>query len=337
MPAVRHCSRVDTFELKIQMETSLGAQKSESYFNLLTRYLSLKLGKSEFDKLCIRLIGRENIRLHNELIKAILKNAAVCKTPPPKQVKHDNLLTFKDPNGGLQSICRDVFLQSPRKGRTPIVRERKFKDRPSPLGLDDKNHMAEVYSEQDALSRSSYRRIPITAPFGINIYSNESRKVSCSDSGSGYYTETCHYSGQFLSRNSLENRLKHKLKSEGGINDQPEDAWRRLKQNCKSCVKSRKPQKFWIKDIKLYIRLNADSRGQDASRLIFPLLPFLTPTRPSLVMAATNALLKACVLDAHEFTVCFDLESVKSTWSELCYPREQSCRLGSTREQQTWH
>ncbi|KAI7739777.1 hypothetical protein M8C21_033862 [Ambrosia artemisiifolia] len=53
------------------------------------------------------------------------------------------------------------------------------------------------------------------------------------------------------------------------------------------------------------------------SRLIFPFLPFLTPTRPSLVMAATNALLKARVLDAHEFTVCFDLESVKSTWSEL--------------------
>ncbi|XP_076952621.1 uncharacterized protein LOC143626393 [Bidens hawaiensis] len=190
MPAVRHCSRVDTFELKLQMGRNLGAQKSEKYFNLLTRYLSLTLGKSEFDKLCVRLIGRDNIRLHNELIKAIIENAAVCDTPPLEKVKHVNPLTFKDTNGGLQS---------PRKGRHPDVCERKFKD--------DKNHMVEV----------SYRRIPITAPFGISIHSNEMRKVVFDDSGSGYgyYTETCHYSGRLLSKTSLENRLKQKLKMEG--------------------------------------------------------------------------------------------------------------------------
>ncbi|KAI3808533.1 hypothetical protein L1987_24485 [Smallanthus sonchifolius] len=228
MPAVWHCSRIDTFELKLQMEKILGAQKSDKYFDLLTRYLSLKLGKSEFDKLCIRLIGRENIRLHSELIWAILKNTTVSKTPPPKQVKRDNLLTFKDPNGGLQSICRDVFPQSPRKGRTQSFRERKFKDRPSPNGIDGEDHMAEdfamtrgikppieVNSEQDALNRVGYRRITITAPFGVNIHSNGTRKVSHNNLGSGYYTETCHYNGQFLSRSSLENRLKQKLKMEG--------------------------------------------------------------------------------------------------------------------------
>ncbi|KAJ0771110.1 putative transcriptional coactivator Hfi1/Transcriptional adapter 1 [Helianthus annuus] len=222
MPAVRHCSRVDTFDLKIQMERSLGAQKFKNYFTLLTRYLSLKVGKSEFDKLCVRLIGRENIRLHNELIRAILKNAAVCNTPPPKQVKRDNALTFKDSNGGLQSICRDVFPQSPRKGRTPVLRERKFKDRPSPLGVGDKNHVADDVATIRGLmppvkvnsERVSYQRIPITAPFGVNIHSNETRKVSCSDTGSGYYTETCHYTGQLPSRNSLEHRLKHRLKTE---------------------------------------------------------------------------------------------------------------------------
>ncbi|XP_076919455.1 uncharacterized protein LOC143580253 [Bidens hawaiensis] len=190
MPAVRHCSRIDTFELKLQMEGNLGVQKSEKYFNLLTRYLSLKLGKSEFDKLCIRLIGRDNIHLHNELIKAIIVNVAVCNTPPPKKVKHIHPLTFKDTNSGLQS---------PRKGQNPDVCERKFKD--------DKNRMVEV----------NYRRIPIIAPFGVNKHSNETRKMLFNDSGSGYdyYTETCHYSGRLLSKTSIENRLKQKLKLDG--------------------------------------------------------------------------------------------------------------------------
>ncbi|KAL9992396.1 putative transcriptional coactivator Hfi1/Transcriptional adapter 1 [Helianthus debilis subsp. tardiflorus] len=208
MPAVRHCARVDTLELKLQMERRLGSQKSQKYFNLVTRYLSLKVGKSEFDKLCICLIGRENIRLHNELIRAILTNATVANTPPPKQVKHDSLLSLKDPNGGLQSICRDAFPQSPRKGRTPNLR--KFKDRPSPLGLNEKNHTGE---ELETTRR--HKRIPVTAPFGINIHSNETRKVSCNAAGSSYYTETCEYGGQLQSISSLETRLKQKSKLEG--------------------------------------------------------------------------------------------------------------------------
>ncbi|KAI8027253.1 5'-3' exoribonuclease 4 [Camellia lanceoleosa] len=40
----------------------------------------------------------------------------------------------------LQSLCRDVFPQSPRKGRTPNLRDRKFKDRPSSLGPHGKIH-----------------------------------------------------------------------------------------------------------------------------------------------------------------------------------------------------
>ncbi|KAI3794126.1 hypothetical protein L1987_36753 [Smallanthus sonchifolius] len=216
MPAVRHCARVDTFDLKVQIERRLGSQKSEKYFNLLTRYLSLKLGKSEFDKHCVCLIGRENIRLHNEFIRAILKNTTVSNTPPPKQVKHDSLLTFKVPNGGLQSICRDVFPQSPRKGRTPSVRERKFKDRSSPLGVNEKNHTVEDLAtprrQEQLLEPASYRRIPITAPFGINMHTKGTRKVLHNDAGSSCYTETCHHSGQLQSTSSLENRLKQKNK-----------------------------------------------------------------------------------------------------------------------------
>ena len=88
MPAVQHCSRVDTIELKVEMERRLGTQKAEKYFNLLTLYLSLKVGKSEFDQHCVHLIGRENVRYHNEL-------------PLAKQVKRDGVNGI-DPRNGLQ-------------------------------------------------------------------------------------------------------------------------------------------------------------------------------------------------------------------------------------------
>ncbi|MFS8018084.1 putative transcriptional coactivator Hfi1/Transcriptional adapter 1 [Helianthus anomalus] len=136
MPSVRRFSRVDTFELKVQIEMRLGSQKAEKYFNLVTRYLNLKLGKSEFDKPCIGLIGRENVRLHNELIIAIVKNAALSKIPPQKRAKSDGPLPLKVPNGthpvtDLQSLC--AFPRSPRKVRTPNLRESKFKDRTVPF------------------------------------------------------------------------------------------------------------------------------------------------------------------------------------------------------------
>ncbi|GKA53822.1 transcriptional coactivator Hfi1/transcriptional adapter 1 [Tanacetum coccineum] len=195
MPAaVRHCSRVDTIELKLEMETRLGTQKAEKYFNLLTRFLSLKVGKSEFDKNCVRLIGRENVRYHNDLLKAIVRNAAVCNTPPlAKQAKRDGVNGI-DPRNGL--LCRDVFPQSPKKGRTPNIRERKFKDRPNHL-VTTKHTSVENGKE---VERDEMRkRIPITAPFGVSVYSNKKRKVL--QKGLGMV--------------SLEERLKEKLKTEG--------------------------------------------------------------------------------------------------------------------------
>lgn len=208
MPAVRHFSRVDTVELKVEMERRLGTQKAEKYFGLLTRFLSLKVGKSEFNKHCVRLIGRENVRYHNELIKAIVRNAAVSKTPPvAKQVKRDGVNGI-DPRNGLQSLCRDVFPQSPRKGRTPNIRERKFKDRPSPLGVEGKSHLVptKVSSvehrkevDHDELSAVTDRRVTITAPFGVSVHS--SRKPKVLQNGLGTV--------------SLEEKLKEKLKTEG--------------------------------------------------------------------------------------------------------------------------
>ncbi|CAK9144028.1 unnamed protein product [Ilex paraguariensis] len=253
MPAGRHCPRIDTLELKLQIEKKLGRQKAEKYFNLLNRYLSLKLCKSEFDKLCIGLVGRENIHLHNGLVRAIIKNASLAKIPPPKQRTMEASLNGKVSNGcqisSLQSLCRDVFPQSPRKGRTPNLRERKFRDRPSPLGPHGKAQSVagkdlvptvqvqqsatellslesrppvEVNSveegeevEQGSGSSSIYNRSPVTAPLGIPIHAKGTRKVVRNGSALSFYAETCQNSCELPDASSLKKRLEQKLEMEG--------------------------------------------------------------------------------------------------------------------------
>ncbi|KAI3713016.1 hypothetical protein L1987_71586 [Smallanthus sonchifolius] len=237
MPSV-YRSRIDTFELKVKLERRIGSQMAQKYFNLVTRYLSLKLGKSEFNKLCVGLIGRENVPLHNELIKAVVINASFSNTPPPNQVKHNGQLSSKVANAahsrtGLQSI----FPQSPKKIRTPSLRERKFKDRPSPLGLHEKaqeqQSATELFSlgskppvevtsvedgeevDQNATSPGIHSRSPVRAPFGVSIHSKETRKLLNVGSSSDSQTDTCHYTGHLPPTSSLANRLKHKLKMEG--------------------------------------------------------------------------------------------------------------------------
>lgn len=75
-------SRVDLGELKSQLTKRLGAVRSRRYFGYLHRLLSQKLSKSDFDKLCFLTLGRENLSLHNQLIRSVLRNAYLAKAPP---------------------------------------------------------------------------------------------------------------------------------------------------------------------------------------------------------------------------------------------------------------
>ncbi|XP_022142878.1 uncharacterized protein LOC111012883 [Momordica charantia] len=153
----QHSSRIDLGDLKAQIVKKLGNDKSKRYFFYLNRFLGQKLGKVEFDKLCVRVLGRENIQLHNQLIRSILKNACVAKTPPPINVSGHAQSVLQASNN---SPCREdgpeqtgsafpnqnqtvpiwsngVLPASPRKGRS-LLRDRKFRDRPSPLGPNGK-------------------------------------------------------------------------------------------------------------------------------------------------------------------------------------------------------
>ncbi|KAF3440844.1 hypothetical protein FNV43_RR19130 [Rhamnella rubrinervis] len=249
MPASRQFSRIDTLELKSQLEKKLGFPKAEAYFNLLTRYLSLKMSKQEFHRLCIGTIGKEHVHLHNQLVRSILQNACLSKTPPPKMSKVASSLSIKVSNGfqktSLQSLCRDIP-QSPRKGRTPNIRDRKFKDRLSPLGPHGKSHSiacedsipkiqeqqsaTELLSlgsrppcsvedgeevEQAAGSPSIYSRSPVRAPLGLPQNAKRTRKLLFRGSASVVCSETCLNNGELPDTSSLKKRLEQKLEMEG--------------------------------------------------------------------------------------------------------------------------
>ncbi|CAK7354206.1 unnamed protein product [Dovyalis caffra] len=148
-------SRVDLVELRTQIVKKIGVERSKKYFYYLNRFLSQKLSKSEFDKSCFRLLGRENLPLHNNLIRSILKNACQANTPPPiyeagptksliqasksSPVREDGHEQSGSliPNQNVPIWSNGVLPVSPRKGRSGI-RDRKLRDRPSPLGPNGK-------------------------------------------------------------------------------------------------------------------------------------------------------------------------------------------------------
>ncbi|XVF25320.1 hypothetical protein REPUB_Repub13aG0203300 [Reevesia pubescens] len=88
-PPIQH-TRINLIELKAQLIKRLGPERSKQYFLYLNKLLSLKLSKAEFNKVCFCVLGKENVRLHNLLIRSILKNACNAKVPPPPVSSHDS-------------------------------------------------------------------------------------------------------------------------------------------------------------------------------------------------------------------------------------------------------
>ncbi|KAF5451263.1 hypothetical protein F2P56_026381 [Juglans regia] len=220
MPAHQHSSQIDTLKLKTEIERSLGRQKVEEYFDLLKRFLSLKISKSNFDKLCISKIGRENVSLHNHLIRSIISNACLSQIPPSKDHKVEGSLSVKVANGyqgsGIQSLCRDIP-QSPQKGKTPSIRDQKhstiemlsFGSRP-PGSVEDGKEVHQALGSPNIYSRS-----PVRAPFGIPLKTKGMRKVLWGGSMTAIFTRTCQNWGELPDTSSLRKRLEQKWEMVG--------------------------------------------------------------------------------------------------------------------------
>ncbi|KAK7260790.1 hypothetical protein RIF29_27088 [Crotalaria pallida] len=152
----RQSSRIDLGEMKALIVKKLGPDKAKQYFYYVNRFLSQRLSKTDFDKSCYRVLGRENLPLHNHFIKSVLKNACQAKTPPPQvqpsrppksgarvantspgieEGHEQSVANFQNQNAPIWS--NGVLPASPRKVRSGM-RDRKLKDRPSPLGPNGK-------------------------------------------------------------------------------------------------------------------------------------------------------------------------------------------------------
>ncbi|KAJ0262816.1 hypothetical protein HA466_0032900 [Hirschfeldia incana] len=213
MGSDRNSSRSDTSEIKSLIYRQIGTQRADIYFHQLGRFFASRINKSEFDKLCLKTIGRQHISLHNRLIRSIIKNASVAESPPSRYVK----------KGGS-------FV------RLSNGKQRKFRDRPSPLGplgkpqsvVTTTTSATELMSlgsrppveveegeevEQVAGGSSSVqhrRSSVVTAPLGVGM-SLRRKVMSCT----GLKRESCQSSGELPDTRTLRSRLERRLEMEG--------------------------------------------------------------------------------------------------------------------------
>ncbi|CAL9758801.1 unnamed protein product [Musa acuminata subsp. burmannicoides] len=151
MPQPSQHTRINLGDLKLQIAKKLGPERSQRYFGYVNQLFAQKLSKPDFNKYCLLILGRENIPLHNHLIRSILKNAFLAKHPPslglekdaPKSVEAVGKNSSQDesvvnhltaPTAKHTLGCNgNILPPSPRKARS-CIRDRRIKDRPSSLG-----------------------------------------------------------------------------------------------------------------------------------------------------------------------------------------------------------
>ena len=122
-------SRVNLVHLKADIVKRLGPERSKQYFSYLNRLLALKLTKVEFNKLCFRILGKENVALHNKLICSILRNACHAKLPPATNDEEVPKPTLTKVLNQPAFFNGNIFPLSPKKARSSI-RDRKVGDHP---------------------------------------------------------------------------------------------------------------------------------------------------------------------------------------------------------------
>eukprot|EP00250_Pteridium_aquilinum_P011505 c20111_g1_i1 orf=1065-2348(+) len=122
MPPIQQHSRINVQALKAQMVKRIGPERAKQYFNHFKGYISLRFNKTELDKLVVLTIGKENIGLHNEIIKAVLSNAIKSETRPfvqdmskPGKGVHKKLLQCVTSNDAARGP------ESPAAGTTPLL------------------------------------------------------------------------------------------------------------------------------------------------------------------------------------------------------------------------
>ncbi|XP_051219646.1 uncharacterized protein [Lolium perenne] len=129
--------RVDLRDLKAQMEKRLGPDRSRRYFGYLSTYLSQKLSKPDFDRMCLLTLGRENLRLHNRLIRSVLYNAYQAQCPPPPPDAARSAKKVSQAAAGAFNSCNGDARLLQVQGSRPVgaaVQDHQLKDRFKNMG-----------------------------------------------------------------------------------------------------------------------------------------------------------------------------------------------------------
>ncbi|XP_010437705.1 PREDICTED: uncharacterized protein LOC104721425 [Camelina sativa] len=248
--AAQGSSRLDTLEIKSLIFREFGHQRAESYFHQLRRFFALKITKSEFDKFFIKTIGRQHIHLHNRLLRSIIKNASVAKSPPSRFAKKGgSFVRFGHGNTKKNYQSQQLYGDSAFSPSTRNSRSRNFRDRPSPLGkphhsltTTNEESMSKAQSatellslgsrppvevasvedgeevEQMAASPSVQSRSPVTAPLGVSMSlrrNGATRKSISNVSMCSSSFKTCQSIGELPDTRTLRSRLERRLEMEG--------------------------------------------------------------------------------------------------------------------------
>ena len=222
MATCRKMARVDVAELKQRLVKRLGRLRAGKYFAHLSRLLNLKLTKVEFDRLCYATIGKENIALHNALIRGIISNALSGAPPPSRQAVTGQSGTTTAPSGQCVGVALPVVGNVGAvvdSGDGELARERG-----APVGkvvsVEDGEEVEQVRSAPCVQSRS-----PITAPLGISVAGSSGLRIwrRMDDPKA-----SCYDSRYLLDTATLCEGLQRRLHSDGmGVTVQGADALNR--------------------------------------------------------------------------------------------------------------
>ncbi|XP_047070952.1 uncharacterized protein LOC124679192 [Lolium rigidum] len=150
--------RVDLRDLKAQMEKRLGPDRSRRYFGYLSTYLSQKLSKPDFDRMCLLTLGRENLRLHNRLIRSVLYNAYQAQCPPPPPDAARSAKKVSQAAAGAFSSCNGDARLLQVQGSRPVgaaVQDHQLKDRFRNMGPNGRVEAAAAASHTQVVRGGS--------------------------------------------------------------------------------------------------------------------------------------------------------------------------------------
>lgn len=254
-PVVGQSTRINLGEIKLKLLKRIGPERTKKYFENLQRFLSLKLSKILFDKLCLTILGHDNIQLHNHLICSIVHNACQASVPPtvstPRSIgvaKNSNdVLSPTVPVSGIGDVLHYHVNDYPRSRNAhvqengavhltklnrfpqpqqsdlvePLSKRSRVENAYSNLSESTNSNCPGVSSREYVEAGAQHARGPITAPLGVAFCSGHighfggNLKTLIIPSSASSDDSCCYDLGQLCDTSSLRQHMGRIAETEG--------------------------------------------------------------------------------------------------------------------------